>query len=151
MTEQHTTTHSLVDHGSRQHPDPALDAVERLLARAERSHDALTRSYRLLGWTRQVQVSALPPDTTSELAPEFEDGALTHDDDRIREAQARLRLLAWEAADLEQCVPEEMELPRRQFAIHLYDMVRYAESLGMTVDRLLYHVEHARGRLQEER
>jgi hypothetical protein len=102
------------------------DTLLRLQADADRSHEALIRSHRLLGRTN----------------PE------ASDPDGEREARARARLLEWEAADLAQCVPGEMTLPRRRFAVHLYEAIRQAESLGMNLDRLLYHVQDARTRIR---
>lgn len=70
------------------------------------------------------------------------------EDTPARETESRQRLLEWEAEDLSQVVPGEMDRTRRQFAISLYETVRLAASLGMTEERWRYHLDYARERYQ---
>lgn len=70
-------------------------------------------------------------------------GVAANTEEDEREARARQRLLEWEAEDLSAVVPHELETTRRQFAISLYEMVALGSSLGMSRERLLFHLEYA--------
>jgi hypothetical protein len=129
MTQRHVTFDNASPAPLQRMEIRLRQTLLRLQTEADRSHEALIRSRRLLGRTDPE-----PSDPDSE-----------------RETRARARLLEWEAADLALCVPGEMTLPRRQFAVHLYEAIRQAESLGMNLDRLLYHVQDARSRIRTVR
>ena len=56
--------------------------------------------------------------------------------------------MEWEAMDLSRLVPEEMGTDRRRFAVALYEMVRLAATLGMSGERLRYHLTYAMERFR---
>lgn len=68
---------------------------------------------------------------------------------QAREDTARARLLEWEASDLALTIPRGNASPRAEFAYLLYDLVLHADVLGMSTDRLLYHVQYAQNRYTE--
>lgn len=75
--------------------------------------------------------------------------APVNDGHQLHEDAARARLLEWEAADLAVAIPRSDATPREEFACLLYDLVLHADVLGMTTDRLLYHVQYAQNRYSE--
>ena len=93
-------------------------------ARLARSSDACNRS-----WEQRSACANGQPHSESP--------------DVARERAARERLLEWEAQDLSRVVLEEMGTDRRRFAMRLYETAAMAQSLGMTDERLMYHVRYA--------
>jgi hypothetical protein len=134
------TETSLTVSGEEQRANRQL-TLRRLHAQADLSRRALTHSRRALDRGLHAYREAVP-----RLPPELHDGGRPVEGPagaEEREVRARLRLLEWEAADLRQVVPGEMATPRRQFAMALYETIRLASCLGMSRDRLRYHLDYA--------
>jgi hypothetical protein len=110
--------------------------LERLRTHADRTHELLMQSRELLanGSGQCTIPPAVPPTDLESVEPSA---------DERREALARQRLLEWEAEELTRVVPGEMGTPQRRFAISLYEAIAESQGLGMSRDRLLFHVRAA--------
>lgn len=109
------------------------EAVQRLRQARENSSDRLAQSTATCfdWWESRARDSQTAPASREPVS------------EKDRESVARERLLEWEAQDLMQVVPGEMDTERRRFAMRLYETAAIAQSLGMTDERFLYHVHYA--------
>jgi hypothetical protein len=123
------------------------ETLQRLHQQSSQTSDIVTRTNHLIEDVRRDLSGAprLPrrPDASQEAEAPANDGH------KAREDTARTRLLEWEAADLAMAIPRGDATPREEFACLLYDLVLHADALGMTTDRLLYHVQYAQDRYTE--
>ena len=123
------------------------ETLQRLHRQSSQTSEIVTRTHHLIEDVRRdlsrVPHSAGRPDASQEAEAQAENGH------QMREDAARARLLEWEAADLALATPRADATPRQEFAYLLYDLVLHADALGMTTDRLLYHVQYAQNRYAE--
>jgi|SRR5947209_8211113 len=136
MPEETSRTYHGVAFGERRAQQESM--LERLRSQANQSHQLLVHSHRAIG--RGSHAGRAVDDGAARRSVEGSDRRV---EDDAREARARDRLLEWEASDLASLVPHEMGTTRRQFAVALYETIRLAAALGMSDDRLHYHVRYA--------
>ncbi|HEY8684921.1 MAG TPA: hypothetical protein VIO57_04880 [Chloroflexota bacterium] len=120
------------------------EILQRLHQQSSQTNEIVARTHHLIEDVRRdlggVPLRPLRPDTSQDAEVQANAGH------QAREDAARVRLLEWEAADLALATPRVHATPREEFAYLLYDLVLHADALGMTIDRLLYHVQYAQDR-----
>jgi hypothetical protein len=123
------------------------ETLQRLHRQSSQTSEIVIRTHHLIEDVRRA-LSGVPARPHGRDASQ-EAEAPNNDGHQAREDTARARLLEWEAADLALAIPRGEATPREEFACLLYDLVLHADQLGMTTDRLMYHVQYAYDRYAE--
>jgi hypothetical protein len=120
------------------------ETVQRLHQQSSETSEIVIRTHHLIEDVRR-DLGGAPRHPGRPYVPQDVDTPII-DGHQAREESARARLLEWEAADLAMAIPQGDATLREEFACLLYDLVLHADALGMSTDRLLYHVQYAQDR-----
>lgn len=123
------------------------ETLQRLHRQSSETSEIVARTHHLIEDVRRDLSGAAHRADRRTADPETE--VPVNECHQVRENTARARLLEWEASDLALTIPRGSATPRAEFAYLLYDLVLHADVLGMSTDRLLYHVQYAQNRYTE--